>query len=365
MVELGGRDVINMNPRIDIYLDKLKHNAKILVEKSNKHDISIAAVTKGFCAYPEIAEVMVEAGVKYLADSRIENLKKLQHLPVEKILLRLPMISTATDVVKYSDISLNSEIETLKALNAAAEAENRLHKVIIMRDLGDLREGIFNEEEIDLVVSEAAKLKNIDIVGVGTNLSCYGGVIPTEENLQILLDTAKKVEAIIGKPLEIISGGNSSSIYLVEENRILKGINNLRLGEAILLGGETSYGGKIENAYNDTFQLVAEIIEIKEKPSIPIGTIGLDAFGNVPSFEDKGIMKRAILAVGKQDIATHPITPMDEKTEILGGSSDHLIIDITHSDIDYKVGDEMRFLVGYGAMLALMTSPYIYKNFIK
>ncbi|KAB3527648.1 ornithine racemase Orr [Alkaliphilus serpentinus] len=354
-----------MNPRIDIYLDKLRSNTKVLVEKCNKYDISVTAVTKGFCGYPEIAHELVEAGVKYLADSRIENLEKLQHFPVEKILLRLPMISMAKEVIKYADISLNSEIATLRALDSAAAEANKLHKVILMRDLGDLREGFFDEKDLIETVKEVINLRNIEIVGIGTNLTCYGGVIPTEKNLQILLDTAKMVEKLTGKPIEIISGGNSSSIYLIEEGRIPPGINNLRLGESILLGGETTYGGKIKDCFIDTFQLVAEIIEIKEKPSIPIGEIGLDAFGNVPSFEDKGMMKRAILAVGKQDLATHPITPTDDKVEILGGSSDHLIMDITHSDVDYKVGDEMKFLLGYGSMLALMTSSYVTKNFIK
>ena len=39
----------------------------------------------------------------------------------------------------------------------------------------------------------------------------------------------------------------------------------------------------------DTVKLVAEVIELKRKPSMPIGKIGKDAFGNTPVFEDKGI----------------------------------------------------------------------------
>lgn len=354
-----------MNPRIDIYLNKIKHNASTLLEYCRPFNLSTAAVTKGFCGKYEIAEVLVEAGVKYLADSRLENFVKMKDLPLEKILLRLPMISQANEVVTYADISLNSELETIKALNDAAEDISTIHKIILMLDLGDLREGIFDEFELEKTVKEIKDLNNIDLIGVGTNLTCYGGVIPNEANLGQLLAAAEKIEELLGKKLDIISGGNSSSVYMLMNNSIPAGINHLRLGEAILLGSETAYGNPIPNTYQDAFQLVAEIIELKEKPSVPIGEIGRDAFGNVPTFVDKGTHKRGILAVGKQDIATHPITPEDQQIEILGGSSDHLIVDFTACDKEYKLGDEVVFNVGYGSMLALMTSDYVYKNYIK
>lgn len=48
-----------------------------------------------------------------------QNLKKIADLPVDKLLLRLPQISLAHDIVAYADISLNSEEHTLQALSAA------------------------------------------------------------------------------------------------------------------------------------------------------------------------------------------------------------------------------------------------------
>lgn len=352
-----------MNPRLDINLDKIKHNAEVLLELCRPYNINAAAVTKGFCGEPEIAKVLVEAGVKYLADSRLENFAKMKALPIEKLLLRLPMISQAKEVVTNCDISLNSELETIKALNAAAEELSAVHRIVLMLDLGDLREGIIDTKELEAAVREIKELSNIALIGVGTNLTCYGGVIPNEANLGQLVSAAEKIEAILGKRLEIISGGNSSSVYMLMNQSLPTGINHLRLGEAILLGTETAYGEAIPNTHQDAFQLVAEVIELKEKPSVPIGEIGRDAFGNVPSFVDKGAQKRGILAVGKQDIATHPIMPVDQQIEILGGSSDHLILDFTNCDREYRVGDEVIFNIGYGAMLALMTSEYIYKNY--
>lgn len=354
-----------MNPRIDVDYNKLKHNASRMVTQYKKIGIDIAAVTKGFCAIPEIAQAIYEGGVKYFADSRIENLIKLKDFQIDKILLRLPMISQVDEVVKYADISLNSELETIIALNDAASKVNKVHQIILMIDLGDLREGYFDHDEIVTVCNELKILKNIKVIGVGTNLTCYGGVIPNEENLGRLVKLGKLIENLLDTKLEIISGGNSSSVYLLEKGIVIEGINQLRIGEAILLGTESAYGEDLPGNYQDVFTLFAEIIEIKEKPSIPIGEIGRDAFGNVPVFTDKGIRKRAILAVGKQDFGTHKIEPIDKSIEILGSSSDHLIVDITDCKRNLKVGDELAFKVGYGAMLALMTSEYVNKNIIK
>jgi len=161
------------------------------------------------------------------------------------------------------------------------------------------------------------------------------------------------------------SGGNSSSIYLIWKNDLPKGINNLRLGEAFLLGNDTAYGEKIPEATSDALILEAQIIELQEKPSLPIGEVGVDAFGQKPYYEDKGIIKRAILGIGKQDTDLDSMEPLDKNIDILGCSSDHFILDVTKSDKDYKVGDIVSFEVGYGGMLKAATSKYIHRNYIK
>ncbi len=234
-----------------------------------------------------------------------------------------------------------------------------------MVDLGDLREGIFSDKEFNKTIMEIKELQFIDVKGIGVNLTCHGGVIPTEKNLSKLVAYGKRIEEILGHELEIYSGGNSSSVYLLDQKKLHPKINHLRLGEAFVLGTESAYGEKIPNTHQDIFQLVGEIVELKEKPSVPIGEIGMDAFGNTPSFEDRGIRKRAILAVGKQDFGSYDLFPVEEDITILGSSSDHLIIDVTNSKLNYRVGDEVRFNLRYGALLSLLTSPYVHKNIIK
>ncbi len=348
-------------PRLEISIDKVRHNTKTLVDSARRHNIDITGVTKVFCAIPQVADAMVKGGVKYLADSRVENLMKLENINIPKWLLRLPMQSQAREIVKYADISLNSELMTIKKLSAAAREANLIHKIILMIDLGDLREGLW-QDKVEEAVEEILKLEGIKLVGIGTNLTCYGGVVPNSENLGKLSKMAEKLEKDFDIELEIISGGNSSSLDLLEKKGMPEKVNNLRLGESILLGRETAYGNPIEGIYQDAFQLVAEIVELKEKPTVPVGEIGMDAFGNKPVFKDKGIRKRAILAVGRQDVNPSNIIPVDDKIRIFGASSDHLIIDVTDSKEEYRVGDEIRFNLEYGSLLGLATSEYVYKQ---
>ena len=347
-------------PALVMDKSKIRHNTKLLCELASKHGIKIAGVTKVFCALPELAEAMIEGGVYALADSRIENLERLKSLNVPKHLLRIPMLSQASEVVQYADISLNSEIEVIKALNEAAKAQSKVHQIILMVDLGDLREGVWYENAVSLA-GEIMKLQNIKLIGVGTNLTCYGGVIPSNEILSILVEIAEEIEDKYGIKLEIISGGNSSSIHLLQKNQMPARINQIRLGEAIVLGTESAYGKRIDGTYADAFTLVAEIIELKEKPSAPIGEIGLDAFGGKPVFVDKGIIKRAIVAIGRQDVKYDGLTPRDKGIAILGASSDHMILDLTNAENEYKVGDVVEFGVNYGALLGAATSEYVNK----
>jgi len=350
-----------------IDLKKIKNNLDKITEMVKKSGCSLMIVTKGYCADLEIYKLLEDSDIDYLADSRIQNLKKYEGTKKERVLLRLPMISEAEDVVVFSDISLNSELTTINNLNKAAAKFNKIHKILLMIDLGDLREGIFfkNEDEIYHAVEEILKLDNIELYGLGVNLTCYGAVIPKKDNLSILVDIAAKIEKKFNLKLEMISGGNSSSVYLISKNELPIGINNLRVGEAFLLGDETAYSEMLEGFYDDAFTLEAEIIELKEKQSVPIGETGVDAFGNKPVYEDRGIIKRAIIAVGRQDIDSDNLHPIDSKIDILGASSDHLILDVTKSDSEYKVGDIIKFKLSYSSLLRSTTSAYVEKSYIK
>ncbi|MDD4366179.1 MAG: ornithine racemase Orr [Eubacteriales bacterium] len=358
-----------MYPRLLINIEKLKKNidavAKITKEDGN---CSMMIVTKALCADRKTAEMIGKhPQVDYVADSRIANIKTYSEFVrkngKETVLMRLPMGSEIKDVVRYADISFNSEVSTLEMLDKEAAKQGVVHKVVLMIDLGDLREGMFfeNENEIFKAARTVLAAGNLELFGLGTNLTCYGAIIPKYDNLSVLCTWADRIEGKLNIKIPMISGGNSSSIYLIPKGEMPERINNLRLGESFLLGNDTAYCTKLKGTTDDALILEAQIIELKEKPSLPIGEVGVDAFGNRPEYEDRGTIKRAILAVGQQDTEQSGLHPLDEKVDVLGASSDHLILDVTGSDKKYKPGDVMQFKMEYGAVLKAATSPYVEK----
>jgi len=350
-------------PALLVNKEKLVHNTKLLKDMCASHGMKMAAVTKVFCGIPELAKAQVEAGADYIADSRVENMKKMVDVKAPKLLLRIPMKSQAADVVKYCDLSLNSELEVIKALGEAALSMGKTHDILLMIDMGDLREGVWNEKAVEYA-GEVLKVKGICVKGIGVNLTCYGGVLPSKENIGTLVALGEEIEKKYGVKLEIISGGNSSSLKLMNEGGMPERVNLLRLGESIVLGMETADATHIPGTHRDVFTLAAELVELKDKPSVPIGVIGLDAFGQKPVFTDRGDMKRAIVAIGRQDARIDGLTPRDQKIEIIGASSDHMLLDVTDCDKEYKVGDILEFDLSYGGLLSICTSEYVTKIII-
>jgi predicted amino acid racemase len=298
-----------------------------------------------------------------IGESQLENIKRIKTATsgVPAMLLRLPSPSEANDVVEWADVSLNSELTVLAALSAAAQRRGRIHSVIIMVDLGDLREGLWPSELIPFV-GEALRLPGIRIAGLGANLACFGGVIPSEENMLRLARLADNVEQTFGLKLQWISGANSSGLDLIGAGHMPPRINQARIGEAILLGRETTHRRPWPGTFQDAFTLHAEILELKRKPSAPIGERTEDAFGHLASFENRGDIERALVNIGREEVSIEGITPQDERLKILGASSSYLVLDMSRAAGAFKVGDELTFSLNYGALLTAMTSEYVEKR---
>jgi predicted amino acid racemase len=355
-------------PRLNIDLAKLRHNAGALLSLCHYNGVSVAAVTKAFRAAPEMVEILSALPFDFLADSRLENLEAYpKSRQARSLLLRLPSPSEALRVVQGCDISCNSELHTLKKLSEAAAALGVRHGVMLMVDLGDLREGIYhgNTALLYRTAEFVHAQSHLTLEGIGANLTCYGSILPTPDNLQRLCAIAQGIAARLGTETGIVSGGNSSSLYLLERGILPAGINNLRLGEAILRGIETAFASPFKGLTQDIVTLEAEIIEIMEKPSLPEGEKGFNAFGQQPRYADTGIRRRAILAVGRQDTEYEGLACTEPGIDIVGASSDHLIADITESPKKIRVGDTLVFSLSYGAILAGFTSGYVRKSYLR
>jgi len=350
-----------MYPRIRINLKKYEHNLRQLTMRLAESNLSVMAVSKVFCADQKLIDVISKTNIEYIGDSRIENIAKMK-TDKKKVLLRIPQLCELDSVIKYADISLNSELKIIKELDAVANKQGKRHGIILMFDIGDLREGIYYQSSYLRLVEQILELKYIQLAGIGTNLTCYGGVIPEEETLEKLEKIKEEIEKEFKFKLDIISGGNSSSLKLALKQKLPDFINNLRIGETFVLGRETAYGEQISGLYDDVFILEAQVIELKMKPSMPQGTLSFDAFGKKVEFTDHGEMKRAILAIGRQDVNCEDLTTGLE-FDILGCSSDHLIINDKENVL--SVGGIVSFKPTYGGILSLMTSKYVRRLYDK
>lgn len=349
-------------PCVMIDLDKIEHNARTIVGLCRAHDIEVCGVTKATCGHPEVAKAMLRGGVATIADSRLENIQRLRAAGVDTsyMLLRIPALSTVDAVVEAVDVSLSSEPVVLEALSDEAQRLGRIHDVLLMVDLGDLREGAWPDDLIPLV-RIASGLPGIRIKGLGTNLACFGGVVPSEENMSHLAELSAEVEQTFGLGLEWISGINSSGLELIAAGNMHTQVNHARIGEAILLGRETTKREPWQGTFQDAFVIHAEVLEVNSKPSQPLGKRSEDAFGNLAQFEDRGNELRALLNLGRQDVDVAGIVPCEPGIDILGASSDYLVADVSAAAAKIRVGDELAFAPNYSVLLAVMTSAYVEK----
>ncbi|MBN1901098.1 alanine/ornithine racemase family PLP-dependent enzyme [Candidatus Sumerlaeota bacterium] len=346
-------------PRLEIDLARIAHNAGKVVEIFGSRGIEITGITKGVCGDPDIARLMVNSGIKCLGDSRIENIEKMKNAGVNAqfMLLRSPFLSRIKQVVQYADISLNSELSIIRALSDHARKIGRIHEIILMVELGDLREGIM-PVDLDQTIEQALLLHNIRLKGIGTNLACLSGVIPDQEKMDALSSLAESIEHKFGLSLKTVSGGNSGNYDWFVSSKNTGRINNLRIGEAILLGRETLHRNPIPGLFTDAFVLYAEVIEAKKKPSAPFGKMAQNVLGESPSLEDRGMMNRALAGIGLQDVHIAGLTPKSQ-IKIIGATSDHIVLDSGESDL--TPGQAVSFDLNYIALCAAMASPYVQK----
>lgn len=346
-------------PRLEIDLDKIYDNARSLVERLAEHGISVTGVTKATLGSPEIAGALLCAGVSGLGDSRIENIEAMRGADVQAsmTLIRSPMLSQADRVVAHADVSFNTELDVISKLSSAAQKAGRNHGIVLMVELGDLREGIM-PRDLEATVRTMLEFPNLALKGIGTNLACRSGVSPSAENMAELSALAESLDMTFGLTLDIVSGGNSANLDWALSGADTGRINNLRLGEALLLGCETLHRRPIVGLHTDAVTLTAEVIESKTKPSQPWGELAQNAFGEQSPATGRGQISQTILAVGRQDVDPDGLRP-PAGIEILGASSDHLITD-TGSDC-LSIGAEVTFQLNYSALVRAITSPFVTK----
>lgn len=352
-------------PRLEISLNKIFHNATTLVRRLKQRGIAVTGVTKACMGNPNVATTLLAAGVHALGDSRIENVEVMRQAGIADpiVLIRAPMLSQVDRVVAHADISLNTELDVISALSQAAGTVHRRHGVVLMVELGDLREGIM-PKDLEATVRRTLRFPHIDLRGIGANLACLNGIVPDAKNMCELSALADHLDQtfcdVTRSTTHVVSGGNSSNLQWAFGGNAVGRINDLRLGEAILMGVSPLDGTPIEGLYTNAVTLYAEVIEAKIKPSLAWGEKAKSAFGVSAIRRNQSTTGQMILAIGHQDVDCSELI-LPSGMQILGASSDHLIA--TTMGPQVKPGFVFTFQLTYSGLLRAMTSPYVSKDY--
>ena len=360
-----------------IQTERIKENIKYLSNFFDDYDIQWSLVTKVFSGDKEFLKHILTDDViekiNSVGDSRLTSLRNLRAVnpKMRTIYIKPPAEVYADEVVKYADISLNSSFSTIQALNDAAEKNGKVHQVIIMIELGELREGV-NREDLMSFYEKVFNLPYIEVIGIGSNLGCMYGIEPNYDKLLQLSIYKELISARFNKNLKFISGGSSITLPLIEEERIPKNINHFRIGEAAFFGVSPLKNEQFKDLHTDTFEFSANIIELEKKKIVPEGVVSDANIGHTADYSDakqNGTTVKAILDFGMLDVDDSDLQSFDKDVKFVGITSDMMVVDIGSNrtgdgDVKYHVGDQINFKTNYMAVARLLNSKFIDKRFV-
>ncbi|MCH7400707.1 alanine racemase [Belliella kenyensis] len=351
---------------LNLHRGKLKENFEYLKSTFTAEDISWGVVSKLFCGNRTYLKELIDLGVKEIHDSRISNLAKVKEIDenVQTVYIKPVSKRNIPSMVKYADVSLNSELTTIQWISDESVKQGKKHKIIIMVETGDLREGVMGDHLVDFY-AQIFELPNIEIIGLGTNLNCLNGVMPSADKLIQLSLYKQIIELKFNKKIPWVSAGTSVTIPLLLHKQLPKGVNHFRVGETLYFGVDLFEEKVIPGMHGDVFELYAEIIEMQEKPMLPTGSLAANPQGEVLSIDESLYGKssfRAILDIGLLDVDPKYLLAEDGEFEILGASSDMIILNLGLNPKDYKVGDTIKFGLKYMGALGIMNSSYVDKK---
>ncbi len=343
----------------------LEHNYRYIAQHMDEAGIAWGVVSKLLCGSRPFLSELIRLGVREIHDSRVRNLRAVKEIDpgIQTVYIKPPAKKAIPDIVRYADVSFNTELSTIGLLSKEAQRQDRRHKIIIMIEMGDLREGVMGDHLMDFY-EQVFRLPHIEIAGIGTNLNCLHGVMPSQDKLIQLSLYKQLIEVRFGRSIPWVSGGTSVVFPLLRKRQLPRGINHFRIGELLYFGNDLFTGRTVPGMKDDVFTLHAQIIELTEKPRIPIGELAANPSGHRYEVDEQDYGKtsyRAILDFGLLDASTEYLAPFDKKLRITGASSDMIVIDLGASRRNFQVGDWVRFKLPYMGALGLLSSDYIDK----
>lgn len=349
-------------PILRIDAAKLRSNLAYVKAECDRRGVALMGVVKGCHAHPGICRLFAEAGIAALGAARVRHAAPIAAAGCAPWMVALPPVHRAGDVARSFPVSFNSEAATLEALSAAAGAARVRHEVMLMVEVGDLREGVMPGQVVE-VARRCLELEHrfFGFKGLAAHFGCMSGLIPTPDSVGRLIHAAEAVQAALGRRPEALSVGGSDFLRLVEAGPLHPGITQVRMGYAMLLGKHPDSLDGHPRLVRDAVLFEAEVLEVKDKPSMPFGITGINAFGERLSFVDRGVRKRAVLGFGALETESRGLVPVLPGMELIGVNSNYSVYDVTDCPVEVLPGQRLRFRMNYKALAQAFHSGLVDK----
>lgn len=355
--------------------DKILRNIRKLDSFLTEHDKQWSLIAKVLCGNKDALDIILNdpkiKSLHSIGDSRISNLAAVKEVrpDITTMYIKPPAVPLVPEVIEVADISVATSKETLDALEAECRKQNKIHRVVIMIELGELREGVLRENLVDFY-EHIFNLEYVEVIGIGTNLGCMYGIEPTYDKMIQLSLYKELLEAKFHKNMELISGGSSITLPLVESGRLPKNINHFRIGEAVFFGTSPLDEKQFMDLETDIFVYNGNVIELEEKERVPDGVLTgghVGHTGGSDSSDTEEKLKKLILDFGILDVDIDDLKPKDKRLNFVGTTSDMTVYELLKKKKEkevYTVGSKVEFEASYMGIAKLMNSNYIEKKII-
>ena len=368
-------------PELEINLDALAHNLRLVRHREQAWGFRFLPVLKMVASHPEIVAFLRRQGYGChgIADMT-EHLLYGQEPPARagRVLINLAPPDRTDDVVRLFERSSFSCEETFRALDAAAPAAALHHEALLMVDIGDMREGIPQDEAPALLRAvaaasqRAARGPGAHVAGIGVNLGCLYGTCPDEENMARLETLAARAGDLLGHALHRVSlGGTIFWNWFARRHghgpHLPPGcIMEFRMGDPLLLGwdmyrDQALLGGDFRQ---DIFRLTATVLEVTERDIRPPRQSVHNGRGLPADCPVLGKRLRALVDCGSLHTDVQGLTLPGTDWRITDFSGNYAVLDVSACPQAPVTGDHVRFIPSYWAVARTCRMPHIRKTIV-
>ncbi len=341
---------------LEIRRENIAENTQKVLSLASREGMGLSVVTKFCLSDAFMLDLLAENGISSIAEANMASFSRAEcsrlNLKTGVIKTRLSDINTIHGGGFVPYVLYVSDEVLLRAV--AALPGNKKPRVFLIAEIGDFRDGFY----LDDMRGVLERNPNANICGISANFGCLSGKMPTIEQIAEIRRTADDLRLS-----EVSIGG--TVVYALLKSGAFKGLaTQVRMGEALFFGYDSSSGTPLEGLKRGAFTLYGEILEIREKDVVPPSGGGLNAFGGSPAPRPYGRRRCAVMDFGALVSLSGDLVPLDPDVVFCGQTYDFTVADITNSTESYYTGGFMPFCAEYAACARAFMNPFVEKHYV-